>query len=366
MTVYFIGFMSSTLFMWLTKREKRHKTLYLFLAILILSVISGIRDLNVGTDIRYYVLPNFIRAQQCLGKFWTFMLNNPEQMEILYLVIEYISAAWFDNIHFALFVFSLITNTFGALAINNLKDKLNPVLAWLAYCLLFYPISLNLMRQSMAIAIVFFIFSDENKLCWRRVIGFTILAASFHITGLIGIFLYIVYQLLESRITRKIGIKNFFFLILLFLPFLSSYLLQIAISVGVLHEKYQVFLNGDGNIALGNIVFRSFGLISFALLLSKKIELRKNNWYSFLLYVAFIDVLFLINNSLLASRIAKYFSVFEVAYFAVGMEVYKKKGGARLFVSIFILILMIVYWYYQFVVLNSGEIYPYMMDTKIF
>ena len=364
MTVYIVGFVLSSLFVWLS--EKKNIKIFGILGIAILTYIATVRGLDIGIDIKFYVLRTFQTAQIYKGDLIRYMSYNPDQVEPLYLLIEYVAANVFKNVHFALFAFSVITNTFVYLGIKNLRGKIDVTLGWIAYCLLFYMVTLNLMRQFMAIAIIFYLFSNEEKLNWKRTTLLSVLAMGFHVSGFMGVFLYGVYRFLDAKAVKKSGLRYIGVGAFMLLPFIADIAINILGSIGLISGKFNVYLGNEGDVALGNIIFRSVGLGMLLLYMYKNKTASKDNWIRFLLYLAIIDILFLFNNGLFSVRIGKTFSIFEIVYFTIGLNVFKKKGGSRKIVSIAMVCLLFVYWYYQFIVLNSGEVYPYMIDTNLF
>lgn len=365
MAFYIIGFALSSLFVWLSEKNKKLK-IFGIIAVGILTCIATIRGLDIGIDIKFYVLRTFSTAQIYSGNLLKYMAYNPDQVEPLYLLTEYVAANIFHNVHFALFVFSVLTNSFIYFAIKNLRNRLNVTLGWVTYCFLFYSATLNLMRQFIAIAIIFYLFSDTTKLNWKRTLFLSLIAMGFHISGLMEIFLYIIYKFLgvqikQGALLKKIGIVAF-----LLLPFLADIILGILANVGLISGKFLIYLDNKGGLALGNMIFRTIGLLSYILYLYKNRRARRNNWIKFVLYIGIIDILFLVNNGLFSLRLGKTFSVFEIAYFTIGMNVFKKKGGLRMVVSMVMVCLSFAYWYYQFVFLNSGLVYPYTIDPQLF
>lgn len=365
MAVYIVGFIISTICIWLLE-QKRTLKLFGIIAIGILTYIATVRGLNIGIDIKYYVIRNYQTALAYKGDIWRYMSYNPDQVEPLYLLTEYIAANVFQNVHFALFVFSLLSNIFVYLGLKNLRTRMSVTLGWIAYCFLFYCVTLNLMRQFIAIAVIFYLFSSPEKLSWKRVIILSVIVMGFHVSGFMGIFLYAVYKFLGDQTRKLLFLRKIGMGVFLLLPFLTDIGLSLLANIGMVSGKFLVYLDNEGDVALGNIIFRSIGLILYVLYLYKNKMSRKDNWNRFILYIGIIDVLFLLNNGLFSLRLGKTFSIFEIIYFTIGLNVFKKKGGSRRAVSIAMVILLFVYWYYQFVVLNSGLVYPYEIDNTLF
>ena len=367
MVAYISCFFVTTFLIFISEKEekKKRKKLALLLGIvsvIILSVLAGIRNYSVGTDINFYILPPYYRALSYIGNFVEYIKNDVYQLEFLYLVLEYIAVSIFKTPHFVMFNISLITNIFIFLGIRKQREYINVPMAWLTYCFLYYNVSLNLMRQSISVAIIFFLFSKVESLNWKKVIIYSIFSSMFHISGLIGIFLYVVYLLLDNKWK---GIRQIFLLFFFSLPFSIGYIVQFLISIKIFSGKYTVFVGNQSEIALGNLLFRLIGFISFYLYYVMNHKIENILKFKFLLYMGIMDILFMFNNGLLFYRIGKFFMIFELQYFPLGLRTYTKKKGQRLVYGIVLIVLMFIYWYYQFVVLNIGRTFPYCIDKKI-
>jgi len=363
MAIYLAGFGFSTLFVWISEKNQKYKVFWI-LAVAVLTYIAAMRGLDVGIDIKYYVLKTYKIAQTYRGNFFGYIAYNPDQVEPLYMLTEYIAANVIKNVHFALFVFSLLSNTFILLGVKNLRNRMSVTVGWIAYCLLFYSVTLNLMRQFIAIAIIFYLFSDSKKLNWKRAAFFSLLAMGFHISGLMGMFLYAVYIILGKKEVTTSLFKMIVLGLFLSLPFLADILLGLFSNLGIVSGKFLLYLNNEGDVALGNIIFRSVGMVFYAFHIFRSKLVRKDHWIRFILYTGIIDILFLLNNGLFSLRVGKMFSVFEIVYFTIGLNSFKK-GKSRIIASIALTIFLFAYWYYQFVVLNSGLIYPYEFDNNM-
>lgn len=364
---YLIVFSITTFFAYFSEREwNKNKKIYAYIlgltAVMLLSVFAGIRDYDVGTDNSFYILPSYNQAKHYMGDFSRYMKNDTYQLEPLYLVLSYIAAKIFRSPHFIMFVLSLLTNLFMYLGIVKLRRNFSISFAWLTYCLVYFNIGLNMMRQSVAIAIVFYVMSDvENKISWKKATIFFLFASLIHISGLIGFFFYIVYLLFTYR-SRLSVLKFFVFIGLLSLPIIIPYLIQIMDNAGLLSGKYTVFVGNVGEMALGNIIFRVAGMFSFIVYCIINQKKRSMDYLIFVLYVGVINILLLFNNSLVFIRIGRYFEIFEVTQFTLGMRAYSTKNVQRYIISAMFLALMIFYWYYRFIVLGDGETYPYLID----
>lgn len=369
MVPYLLVFSVTTVFVYLSEKKwKKNKKISAYIlgitAVIILSVFAGIRDYSVGTDNSFYILPGYLQAKSHMGNFLSYMKNDVYQLEPLYLILSYVAAKVFRSPHFIMFVISLLTNLFMYLGIVKLRNFYSISFAWLTYCLVYFNISLNMMRQSVVIAIVFYVLSDiENKISWKKATILFLLASLFHISGLIGFFFYVVRLLFTSRKYLS-GFKMFLFIALLSVPILIPYAIQIMNSVGLLSGKYSVYLENSGEIAIGTIFFRGIGLASYITYCYINRKKEHIDFHICNLYFGIINILLLFNNSLVFIRIDRFFEIFEVSQFTLGTKAYSTKSAQRYIVSVLLISLMLFYWYYRFVTLDDGETYPYMIDQQ--
>lgn len=365
MVAYLVIFSLTTLLIALSEdvHKRRRNTIAILMgytAVLTLSIMAGIRSYDVGTDMNYYILPFFYRARRYSTSFHDFWKANVENVEILFLFLEYIAVRLFHSPHFVLFALSLLTNGFVYLGIMKQRGKMSVAFAWMTYCLIYFNVSLNLMRQSVSIAIFFYLYSDLEKLNWKRVVFFSVFSSLFHISGLIGFFFYAVYLMICRR-NRIDGLRKIMFLLFLLLPVIIPIAINTIISIMRLNQRYDIYMENQANMAVGNLIFRVLIVISFVLLCYRtKSEDKSQNY--FLLYVGIMNIFFIINNGLIFIRLRFYFEIFSLLYVPAGLRVYSRKKGARTLISALMVIMMIVYWYYQFIYLNNGETYPYSID----
>lgn len=367
MIPYLVCFLLSTALIALSEYSfRRNKKIFAIIlggtSVLILSIMAGIRSYDVGTDINFYILPFYRRAQSYSASFQSLWSANIENVEVLFLILEYISARVFHSPHFVMFALSLITNGFVYKGIIKQRERMSVSFAWLTYCLIYFNLSLNMMRQSVSVAILFYLFSDLEKLNWKRVIFFSAFAGLFHISGFIGIFFYAVY-LIICRKNRIGGLRQVLFLVFMLLPVIIPFAIRIVINLGILNQRYNIYAENQANVAIGNLIFRAFCLISYVLLCYRTKSNDKSQNY-FLLYIGIMNTLFIVNNSQIFIRLREYFEIFSSIYIPSGLRVYSKKSGTRILFSLLTVIMITVYWYYTFIFLNSGETYPYSIDPN--
>jgi hypothetical protein len=123
--------------------------------IIIFPVLVATFRYNTGTDYNIYRL--FYYYNELNGLKYFIRVDGTITEYLSWLVLE-ISRIIFGNLNGYFFLSSFITLFFFTLAIDNFKDKINMPFALFIFYLFIYPITLNLVRQMMAVAICLQIF----------------------------------------------------------------------------------------------------------------------------------------------------------------------------------------------------------------
>lgn len=202
---YMLAFLLSTLLIYFSSviRNKRAGFALGIGAVLVVTLLAAMRSTSVGIDISWYITRPFEWAAENEGSGFFDFMRFYIRMEPLFNILMYISVYILHSPHFAMGALTFITSAFISEGIRNKYGCESRWFAWLAYCLVFFNMTLNIMRQYVAVAILYYLFSDKEKLTWKRVIPLTILAMSIHYIGIAIIVFWIVYELLESRVIPK-------------------------------------------------------------------------------------------------------------------------------------------------------------------
>ena len=372
MLIYLIIFFSSFFLFIIAEKErkKNNKKIYIiitFIAILIPSVLAGLRDYSIGTDVKVYGNIWFDNAVQYVKKndmmsYITWAKNS--NMGIFYALLNYIVANFTNNTHVFYFVLSYLTTVLIYKAVRDNDDCIDVPLAMMAYYLLFFNQSLNVLRQSLALAFVLCSFKSIRDNKTKKFIIWILLATATHETGCIAILLYIVYKALNSkiRLLSKIGI----IVLTIFFVIGFSYLSKILINVGVLSSKYEIYAN---NYQRGGAYVRLLLLclpnvfLQFIFANRKKISEES---IAFRYYVIISTIIsFLAFKMTYITRIAMYFDillVFSIPY-ACNVTKYKVVFGKVKYNKLLIIGYLVVYWIYVYGIIKSGETVPYQVFT---
>lgn len=162
------------------------------LSILVLCLLAGYRDESVGTDTAIYgeSLFTWIHNNSLAD---VIAMNSIISIELGYILLVYLVSRFTDNVFWDYFMMEFVCTFFTYRALDNNKIKKYKWLGVFLYNTLFYSFSLNLMRQTMAMAIVLFainyMFEDKIKMYFLTVM----LAFLVHRTAVLGIPIYLMF-----------------------------------------------------------------------------------------------------------------------------------------------------------------------------
>ena len=160
--VYIICFLISSLFFWLSEKQKKNTVFFASIAIFIPCFLAGIRADSVGTDVSVYLEPMILNAKSAQN-FQSYLLSSWQQgwvvrgvndIEIGFSFLVYSIIKLFNSRHVLQFVIQALTIIPIYIGLVKRKEK-NLWIGMLVYFCFFYNISLNIMRQAIAMAFVF-------------------------------------------------------------------------------------------------------------------------------------------------------------------------------------------------------------------
>lgn len=202
------------LFIGIKQKNKFTRKFLIFISLIIPCIFAGARGLSVGTDVNLYVyniykipfsnqynkLPIFLD----IAKKW-YGVN-----EIGYLLLSYFFSFTRLPFNLLLFVIQIFIVFSIYKAIDNVKTKDSDLIfGMMLFYLLFYNLSLNMVRQSLSISFeilsISFLIKEKNKKNINYSILFFILSLSMHKSSLIILPIYLIILLLnDSKIDLKI------------------------------------------------------------------------------------------------------------------------------------------------------------------
>lgn len=361
------------------KKDKAGFYLASVVVVLMLSIFAALRSPVVGTDTTGYALPlyNMATNSSAFSEFYeldwyrSWGWSSVDTIEIGYLVFVWISAK-LDSLQLLLFLTSFFTVGPFYLALAKRRKELSLPVAFFVFMLLYFNVTLNAMRQWIAMAFIFLAlvgFYDQGKSLRSqpKVIAFVLIACLFHTTAVLAFIpLVLVWYLRGGNVGVRIVI-------------VTAVLLTLILGVNLVRE----FLLGHGLVRyanyLGNgtlefsapqlILGLPFLLVAFQLYSSNRIDKRTAGFY---VCVALIGIAFgqLSTLSLYSGRIGQYFDMYFIsaAGFLAGSA---QKSGVqsrlldlkidfRVILCVVVVLYCIAYWFYIYAFMDVGETIPYL------
>lgn len=300
----------------LTIGEKsiRSDTIYVALTYLVLFILAALRY-QIGTDYKNYETAFEMYYCQSMDPYWM-------NFEPGFIALNKVLAMVTDDVQLLIAIASLITIFFFA---KTYKDNSNDVLfsIFLFITLYFYFSSFNIVRQGMAMAIVFW---GTRDILERKPVRYAIkiaLASMFHTSSLIMLPFYLL-AISRARIGLYIFSGGISLLGMCFYD-------QIMAMVVKILPKYAVYLDFQTESSIFNIVFLCANLMLFILIWNMKDDMegavrRKYDLYMHTCCCALIFY-FLSPFNVLFSRVAMYFFMFSTLSVPFCLDFFEERSA---------------------------------------
>lgn len=372
MIPYLICFIITPLFTYMAeksfKEEKRKKGIFFSLiAIIVPCIIAGLRDLSVGVDAEIYVAPILkqIQGMSLLVAFNTYSLEKG------YILLMYLASYITNNPNMLLFLIQLIITVCIYLTAYKCKNKISMTIFMSVYILYIYTKSLNIIRQSIAIAL--FIYSLTylfNKKYIKTFIIF-IIALAFHSSIAFCGVIYVLFIINNLKI--KYNIKTLIFIFIIVITFICAINMQsimkfFVFELNILPETYYNYFADMISIDKNYVDF----IIKIALTTIASVivyyDKRKENLSvnitlleSIVLGVIFTITMFFIGQLGEIYRIAFSFIAIGMIYiFSNVFNIVKDNLFNKLFSYGIIVALLLLQWIIYYVINGEASLYPYI------
>jgi hypothetical protein len=338
-----------------------------WLGLLIPILISGFRY-GVGTDYFNYV--NIFNSHIEMDLKTYTDINGIA--ETGYFILEKVSYSLMGDARLVFLSTAFLTITFFYLGMKRYRLRY-PGLIFLLYLLTIFPMTMNAVRQGVAVSIMFYAFTFIlNKKPFRYLL-ITLFASLFHISALLLIPFYFVGRFLDvkksillkdhfiakSRYFIRIGVAS----ILMLLVVASTFALVLNIPG---FEKYALYLDLDEYGA--NYIFYVRLLMLLVLMLLAKYVIFKGDYRqnAFLFAGAVIEVILLILGftSPFIKRQALYFSPFLIMLLPNIIDIFSTKIRSRAVMYALCLIYGLSFFAISFLVLGQSDIIPYDASVR--
>ena len=318
MEVYSTLFLINLLLSFFADKFFNKKRIFSFILIVLLIsvnvIISGFRDFGIGVDTNFYINDYFIQAQNLISISDLF----DSQYDIGYLLLAYLSSFFSNDSQSLLFFTALWIQIFICLAFWQLKKNENVSIFFsvVFFYIVFYAHTLNMMRQSCALALLAYAFSLFIQGKWGKYSVLQIIAFFFHSSSIMFVFVPIIWHLskMENLFKRNlifslaiifVGVFVFFYFSIL--PLLGNLNLVSNVYVDRYGASGDFLNNGESGIGLVLSSFFSLSFIFYAI----SFRTVKSNILCFLLVLSVFNFLlqFLGLKVIFMYRLAFYFSV---------------------------------------------------------
>lgn len=372
MYIYIATFFVSALLLYISEHfhRKSLQNVLEVIAIVIPAILAGCRAQEIGTDVSVYGKPFYDAAVNSASlREYFFSQSNLTFMEPAFYGTVFLASRFCKDYHLGLFVYELLTVTFAYAAMKRCSRLFKTPLwfGMLLYDLVLYNVSLNIMRQSIAVSVVFLAvtYLFENR--YKTYAFLLVLAFGFHSSAIISVIVFPMYVLLgkkQSTETKALLIRLAIFLTgILFIVSVGSSTVQFLVNQGILRLNYLKYLEGGiyteetsrvSIMALApHLIYIGLGAFHFRRLSTRK---RKPMFFMMASGLAFLSCFGTLLGSYI-TRIGYYFVPLEMVLLANMSDCYHRKSRWIWYGSI--IILLFLFWYWNFVVKGIHETVPY-------
>lgn len=338
-------------------------TVIIFIALL--TIASG-RANNIGTDISYYVELVFNNSKQYYS-FQEFLYSH--QLEFGYDYLSFLCSRMTNDIHVVFLInhFFILFFVFCAINFFSRDYKISSSFCLLLYIFSFYNYSLNIVRQSIAVSILFFFMFFLFKKNYLIFLIGTFFSVLFHDSGIVGLFifiLFVIYNFIKTFKYKRYLIVLFLlgtFIVILFSPMFITFF----VSIGILPERFEEHFYSYQTQTNGVLfIFSQFPILFLSIysIAKNKIDER----LSFLYYFPVFSFSFSICGLYFgfAGRLLYYFQIFNIIlYPLIQSKFYNQKNKVILNAVYFLWIIFL--WFYCYFICNWGETIPYEWGWNI-
>lgn len=353
----------------LHRNRKRRAALLFFLAVLVVSLLAGCRDISVGADTISYTTHFFDYIIESSADFSSCFLFFTQAYEPGFVVFEYIFSQIFNDSHWLLFWVAMIIYGFTLKSLLKYKNQCSVSFVWILFLTLTCTEAFNIIRQYMAMAIGMYGFTCAMEKKYKRFIVWIVLAMSFHYGALIYIFIYLIYLFMKNK---GVGVKPVVIVLstifaLLLLPEVTK-----LFNFGLISMKIAQYTTGgeysfQANPFLIRLPYLVFILFWGRLFINGE---RGPNLHmferkgegEFFIMLLIIELIF---SQARGINVALYrFTSFLVFFklIAYSRIVYLQKGINRMVLQAITWIYMGIILVYWVAVLDSGRTYPYTSE----
>lgn len=350
----FVFSISTFLFSKYRSRNWLWRRFCIMAAIVIPSVFAGMRY-RVGTDWdNYYFSMTIIRNTP----FWELLSNtsiaNAEYgYKVLVKLLSYVGGNGFI---FGMFAFLTLLFMADAL-IKEYKEK-NTTLAYFMFLFIYFGNSFNLMRQTLAAAIVFwgmkYLFSDKLA----NFIVVCLVAATIHMTALLAIPISILWNRKEKKAAKYSYFIPFAIIVGILVIFWRNILIRLLGMRFSFIQKYSIYL--ENNIARNRDFYVKL-LVFIVLFFVFNLSIERDEKDKLYLEMGIVNLLIGTTGFYITfiKRLGIYYEIPVIIMISSVNKIFER--NSRKFVNIAIGILIICYFILVYFIIGDSKIIPYQV-----
>lgn len=375
MIIYIVCFIFSLIFSY--GYEKSNIKLLMAISLFFPVAIAAFRADIIGTDVQVYarqlynIAINSKNFDEFLNMKWyaIWRFKEVSEFELGYTILVYLSAK-LKSFAFLLGCTQFLTIFPLYLSLNRYKNRYKYIvtIGLSIYYLLFFNMSLNMMRQWIAMTMIMlaYVHLKDSKYVQSTIIF--IIAVLFHRTAIIGLGVLITYVLLRKNkreIFLKFSTKRYNLNIVIFITIMTllittvlsnSFRMMLTNLLGL--SDYSTYVNGAVAISI-NQIYTDIPVLLLFLMIWKR---RKNiEDYTFLTFCVFSNIVLSQLSSVMAysSRIVLYISVFKMLIVPIYLN--NLQGRLKKIITLILILLFYsIYWYYTYVIKGTDATVPYV------
>lgn len=347
------------------QNNKLFKILFALIGIVILALVSGLRDYSIGTDtINYNLFYNYANNAVNLFQYCS-SLKHISGVEYGFSFICYLIAKTGLSPHAFYFLCQFLISLNVFLALNLMSKKLSVVLGWMTYCFMFYTSSFNILRQMIALSFILlgiaYIYKNKEI---KSLLLFTV-ACLFHSSSVISILIFITgYCVTRFKNKKELAISIAVITILIFMLPKAIGILNMG---GLLSDKYSGYLVGNGKvpILLTGAIRLPMILCMFWCIIHNKGYNKRSDIFIYLLIIFELIMIPLQNISPAVARSLLVFGIAKIlGYPLIVNNISNKLTLSKLIIQVLFIVYLGLIFYIQVILNNNGMVYPYIMGIN--
>ena len=323
-----------------TNNNNKYKKIYIIASFLVALFPIAFRY-GIGTDYFYTYYPyfNFIgKGKRFFDEIGFNLLNK-----IVYVLTgDFRVLVFITSFIFLYYIYKGI--------LENSKDIVFSIILLFIGQAYFY--SMNMIRQSIAISILFYAikFLTENQK--RKYIIACLIASTIHISSFLMIPLVFI---------DKIKIREKAKIIILILVLLLSPLINYIMNEIIMTTKYAWYYESEYKTLSVSTIVIVLNVIVFILDLIYSNKNKGSKEYRILSNINFFGIILLVvaNSVPLLNRLIRYFSIFHILFIPMIIKS-EKNRNMNLLLKMFVFNLFFITMYYQIFMLGGDEVVPYV------